>query len=285
MLYKTNYNKMSTITNLQDIPIDKIETDIMSVLYANMDKKFSQYTLFNKVLEDKYDGQYSSQIHSNFKSRFLLVLRNLMSKYDDIKVSKENGIFWVVCLSVSETDKPIEFTKWDNPIKQPVQLDTTDYAHMYNYVYDHNPNDFINWSDPWDGNTIFHELVLTQNKTLLEKLLLQNQFNFLVKNTHGKTPLEMPTSQEIYELLSMNLLQKVILMNERVKSLEEQNKTEFDKYEARVKYLESPDYKNKILLETDIKDIVFTKSSKFYQNYRLYIFSGLICLIAIRYFI
>lgn len=278
---------MNTVTNLQDISIDKIETDIMSVLYANMDLKFSQYALFNKVLEDKYDGQYSSQIHSNFKSRFLLVLRNLMSKYDDIKISKDNGVYYVVCQSVSESEleKPIKFERWDKPIKQPVSLDTTDYAYMYNYVYDNNPTDFTNWIDPWNGNTIFHELVLSQNKYLIEKLLLQGQFNFLVKNNHGKSPIEMPTSQEIIDLLSINLLQKCILMKDEIKSLEEQKKTEVDRCETRIKFLESDQYKNIVISDAKIKDIIMTKSSNFYQNYRMYIFSALICLIAIRYFV
>ena len=63
---------MNTI-NFQDIPIDKVETDIMSVLYANQDTKFSQYALFDKVLEDKYEGYYPTQIHPNFKSRFFLI--------------------------------------------------------------------------------------------------------------------------------------------------------------------------------------------------------------------
>jgi hypothetical protein len=278
---------MNTITNLQDVPIDKIETNIMSVLYANIDIKFSQYTLFNKVLEDKYDGQYSSQIHSNFKTRFLLVLRNLMSKYDDIKVFKEDEKFWIVCVLTTDinTIKPIEFQTWDNPIKQPVTFDITDYAHMYNYVYDNNPTDFMNWSDPWDGNTIFHELVLSSNKSLIEKLLLQDKFNFMVKNTHGKTPIEMPTSQEINGILSMYLLQKVIFMNERLKILEEQSQRELNKYETTVKYLESAEYKNKILLDKNIKDIIVTKSSNFYQNYRLYIIYVLVCFIALRYLI
>ena len=276
---------MNTITNLQDVTIDKIETDIMSVLYANLDIKFSQYALFNKVLEDKYDGQYSSQIHSNFKSRFLLVLRNLMSKYDDIKVSKDNDVFWVVCMSVSESKEPIEFTNWDNPIKQPISLDRTDYVHMYNYVYDTNPKDFLNWSDRWDGNTIFHELVLSQNKPLIEKLLLQDQFNFVVKNNHGKTPLEMQTSQEITDMLSKNLLEKLIFMNEKFKILEEQHKSELNNYEKKVRYLESNEYKNTVIAETNIKDIVINKSSRFYQNYRLYIFSALICFIAIKCFV
>jgi hypothetical protein len=215
---------MYTITNLQDVQIDKIETDIMSVLYANMDIKFSQYALFNKVLEDKYDSQYYGQIHSNFKSRFLLVIRNLMSSYSDIKVSKDNGVYYIVCLS--ESEKPIEFIKWDEPIKHPVSLDNTDYAQMYNYIYDTNQKDFINWSDPWDGNTIFHELVLSQNKNLIEKLLLQDEFNFNVKNTHGKTPIEMPSTQEIINILTKNLLEKVIFMNEKIKIQDNQYNTD-----------------------------------------------------------
>ena len=36
------------MSDLNDISIDKIETDVMSVLYANMDMIFTQYTLFNR---------------------------------------------------------------------------------------------------------------------------------------------------------------------------------------------------------------------------------------------
>lgn len=278
---------MSTITNLQDVPIDKIETDIMSVLYANQDIKFSQYTLFNKVLADKYDGQYSSQIHSNFKSKFLLVIRNLMSKYDDIKVYREGEIFWVVCMSESESafEKSIKFKTWTSVIKQPISLDITDYAQMYSYLYEIDPTDFINLSDNWDGNTIFHELVLSQNKTIIQKLLLQDQFNFTVKNNHGKTPIEITTSQEINDILSKNLLLKLIFITEKIKVLEEQKRIELNKLESKVKFLESTEYKNKILLDANIKDIIVTKSSNFYEKYRLYIISASVCFITLRYLI
>lgn len=273
---------MNTVTNLQDISIDKIETDIMSVLYANMDIKFSQYTLFNKVLEDKYEGQYSSQIHSNFKSKFLLVLRNLMSKYDDIKVSKDNGIFWIVCLSTSESEKPtelektVEFKRWEKFIKQPISLDKTDYAHMYNYIYDTNPTDFINWCDPWDGNTIFHELVLSQNKYLIEKLLLQDQFNFTIKNYHGLTPIEISTDTEITNMMLTKLLEKLEAMTKEIKILSNENA-------EKIKYLESDEHANKIISKTSIRDIILLKSSNFYYNYRMHIFSASVCLIAIKY--
>lgn len=275
---------MSSITNLEDIQIDKIETDIMSVLYANMDVKFSQFTLFNKVLEDKYDGQFSSQIHPNFKSRFLLVLRNLMEKYDDIKVSREKEVYWVVC--VSESEKPIEFTnfnRWEKPIKKEIPLETKDYANMYDYIWDNNLSGHINWTDPWDGNTIYHELVFFQNKNLIEKLLLQDQFNFFVKNSNGKTPIELSTNQEITNLLIKSLLEKNIISNEKLKLIEDKNKVELNKCETRINYLESSEYKNKIVNEITLQEFITSKTKKFYQNYRLYILSSIVCLVALKF--
>ena len=274
---------MNTVTNLIDVPINIIEENIMSVLYANINTIFSQDTLFNKVLEDKYDGQDSSQIHLDFKSKFLFVLIMLIPKKyeDDIKISKENGIYWVQCVSVSESEEPSKFSICDKSIIQPI----IDYAHMYNYIYNINQNDFINWLDPCDGNTIFHELVLYQNKFLIEKLLLQDKFNFNAKNRHGKTPLEMQTSQEILNILNKYLLEKVIFMNEKLKLLEEQNNKEKINYASELTYFKSSVYKNKVISDANIKDIIITKSSNFYQNYRIYIFSSLICLMVIKYFI
>ena len=274
---------MNTITNLQDVPIDKIETDIMSVLYANMDTKFSQFALFNKVLEDKYDGQFSSQIHPNFKSRFLLVLKNLMSKYDDIKVKKENEIYNVMCLS--DSSNTIEIKNYQNKAKQPVSLDQTDYANMFTFIYDNNPSEFVTWTDPLDSNSIYHELVLSQNKYLIEKLLAQNEFNFLVKNAEGKTPIELATSQEITNLMSIHLLQKVITLTETNKLLEETNKTNSNDYENTIKFLKSDDNTNKIIVNTPLKNIIGKKISVFFKKHQMNILSKLlvICLVIMVY--
>ena len=53
-------------------------------------------------MEDKYEGQYTNSIHPNFKSKFLLIIRTLMSKYDDIVVEKKNSMYYIVCLSSKE---------------------------------------------------------------------------------------------------------------------------------------------------------------------------------------
>lgn len=287
---------MNKISNLQDISIDKIETDIMSVLYANLDIKFSQYTLFNKVLEDKYDGQYSSQIHSNFKTRFLLVLRNLMSKYDDIVITKNNNIYWIMCVSESGSISNQDFSddisnsksinlqhNVDKNITQQVSLNLVDFAQMHNYIYETNLTDFVNWLDPLDGNTIYHELVIYQNKYLIEKLLLEDKFNFMVLNSYGISPLEMSTNLDISKLLSAHLIQKMILLYEKTEMLKNNIETNSKNYELKIKYFESLEYKNKIINEINIIDIIIVKLNNFYEKYNLHIVSGLICVIAIKY--
>lgn len=278
---------MSNKTNLENVSFDEIETNIMSVLYANIDMNFSQYALFNKVLKDKYDGQYSSQIHPNFKSKFLLVLRNLMSKYDDIKVSRNNGIYSVICVSLPESfsfGKIDNFKNWKYVGTSAIDLDLNDYATMYDYIYENNLTDYLNWSDPWDGNSIFHELVLAENKTQIKKLIEQDQFNYFTKNKHGQTPIELAITQEISNLLMSGLVQKFILLTEKFNSEKEQNKLEIKRLEDKINYLESPTFTNKIIINTSLLNFVLIKSENFYQNNRLFVLASFVCFLAIKYF-
>jgi PBP1b-binding outer membrane lipoprotein LpoB len=43
------------MTDLLLISPDEIRTKIMSILYSHLDTKFTLNTLFNKLLENKYD--------------------------------------------------------------------------------------------------------------------------------------------------------------------------------------------------------------------------------------
>ena len=78
---------------------DDIETKIMSILYAHIDKRFSQFALFSKLINDKFPEFADKPIHPSIKAKFLLVLRTLASRYDDIIVTKEHNMFYVVCLT------------------------------------------------------------------------------------------------------------------------------------------------------------------------------------------
>ena len=79
-------------------PIDEIETKIMSILYSNIDQRFNQFVLFDKLIKDKYPELYETTINPVIKARFLLVIKNLVSRFDDIIVTKDNNVFSVVCL-------------------------------------------------------------------------------------------------------------------------------------------------------------------------------------------
>lgn len=269
------------MSNLADISIDKIDTDVMSVLYANIDTTFSQYSLFNKLLSDKYDGQYTNTIHPNFKSKFLLVLRNLMSTYDDIKITKENGIYHVVC--TSGTEKPIEFNKIKTNINIENPLVLNDFAYMYDYIYDNNLKEYMNWSDPFDGNSIFHELVLSGNKNQIIKLMSLDQFNFFVKNNHGQTPIDLVNNQETSNIILTGLCKKLINLTNEFEIDRKNNKEEKSIMQKKLIYYESNDYKNKIIDETSFYQFVRFKLSKYYQFNRMYIFSGIVCYMAIKY--
>jgi hypothetical protein len=288
------------MTDLTQVSLQEIEDKIMSILYSNMDIVFTQYALFNKLLEDKYDNKYTNLVGSNFKPKFLLVLKNLMEKYDDIIINKSNGIFSVVC--VSESEKPIELNKSNksnkfNEILEKQKQETnienkntenTNYFNLsdvYNYFYESNPSDCIkSWADPWEGNTFSHELVLTKNKELIIKLIDSNEFDFETKNKLGKNPIELSTDAEITSILAMGIFKKFILDSEKFKKEKDIIDNKIEKLENKIKIIESPEYKKNIILNTSAFEFGFVKSTNFVTDNRIYIISALICFLAIKMF-
>lgn len=266
--------------NLNEISIDKIETDIMSVLYANMDTKFSQYTLFNKLLEDKYEGQYTNSIHPNFKSKFLLIFRTLMSKYDDIVVEKKDGMYYIVCLSSKEDieEKPLYMEQ----IIKPIQLEMSDISGMYDYIYDNDLNEYKNWSDPFDGNSIFHELVLNNNIKQTLRLIEENKFNFEIKNNQNKTPIDLINSQEMGNLIITEFVKKITLLTDKYNKEKDNVESLVNDFNKKIDYYESEEYKNKIILNTQLYDFMMEKTRKYHFTVKMYLFSFIICYIAIR---
>lgn len=300
--------------SLENISIDKIETDIMSVLYANTDIYFTQYTLFNKTLLDKYDGEKLVYIHPNFKSKFLIVLSNLMSKYDDIDISRSNEgeIYSVICYSdtqsyklnsknekVKETEQSEETkqineseqtNKNDNQLKYNMQhftktfkFDISDIAKMYDYIYDNNLLEYINTIDPWDGNSIYHNLVIAQNKNILEKLIFQDKFDYFIKNKKNQTPLEIKSSFEITKILLKGLENKFNILAEKLNAEKEINKRAIESYEAKINWLESHDYSNHIIKNIKISEFLNIKFKNFYQENKILCFILLVAIFILNF--
>jgi len=272
---------MTSLNNLESITFDQIETDIMSVLYANMNTNYSQYSLFSKLLSDKYDVKHSAQIHPNFKSKFLLILRILMTKYDDIKVTKNNNLYNIVC-STDTIFQPV-FSKPETNLSDDkftddkfIDNESNDFASMYDYIYENNLIEYMVWSDPWDGNSIYHELVKYKNLNQIQKLINLNQFDFYAKNKNGQTPIEMSKSVAISNTIAMGMLIKFSIEKEQDSLL-------ITNYKNKLNNIYSFNYSEKIIEDTSIFKFITIKSLNFYKNNKAYIVFALICSVIIKY--
>lgn len=237
------------MTNLSDISIDKIETDIMSVLYANIDKKFTHYALFDELLKNKYDCQYTNFIHPNFKSKFLLILKTIMSKYDDIYIEKKDDKYIIMCKSDDFNDKKQIFIE-NNKI--PVSFEKVDILNMYDYIYENNLEEYMNISDPFDGNSIYHELILNDNVKITSKLINENKFNFEIKNNNNQTPIDLINSIQMSNLI-INIFKK--------KYEQEKNNVSilFDKLKSKIEYYESEFHIECVIKNTSFNEFIKKK--------------------------
>jgi hypothetical protein len=275
-----------TMSNLNDISIDKIETDVMSVLYANMDTIFTQYSLFSKLVQDKYDFNGNNSIHPNFKYKYLLVVRNLMSKYSDIKITRENMVYNIVCLTNTDV-KLTELNKksiYEQILTPNIKLDENDISGMYDYIYDNNLCEYINWSDPFDGNSVFHELVLSNNVKQIDRLVKENLFDYSILNSHNQTPVDLIKSVQVAQIIAMGVIKNYNLISKNVKQLKENVDMLFNYYNDK-NYYESNEYKNKIINNTCLYDVIHIKTNKYHFPIKIYLLSFIVCYIAVKIFL
>ncbi len=267
------------MTSLDQISIESIETKIMSILYANIDTCFNQFALFDKLIKDKFPENYNTTINPTIKAKFLLVLRNLASRYDDISVIKSNNVFSVTCLSdkhnlanVKEYT-PIVQTPNVNIMQNNVSNNqispnmSLEYNDLINYIIDNNLNEDIDYVDPFDGNTIYHDLVATNNLEKISKLIEANKFNYWVKNKYGFTPIQLTKNVDTIIMISNGLAKKyteeTTKLNNKITELELKN----TQSENKIKLYESKEYKNETLIKTAITYILWTKlSNQFEKN-------------------
>ena len=236
--------------DLLEISIDDIETNIMSILYSNIDVKFSQFSLFNKLVVDKFDMEHNSFIHPNFKAKYLLVLRNLMSKYDDIIITKENKKYFIVC--VSNKEKTEKYEEYD------INIDNRDIEiNLSKYIIEHDIINEFNYIDPYDGNTIYHDLVLSNDCEIVRKMIKDEKFDYFVFNKKNLTPIELSTNSLMTNIIILGIYDKMLNNNKKYKSIE--------KY---VEYLES----EKANIETieDLIQLGKDYGTKLYSNKKIY---------------
>ncbi len=286
------------MTSLDQLSVESIEAKLMSVLYAHIDTCFNQFALFDKLIKDKFPENYNTTINPVIKAKFLLVLRNLASRYDDIKVEKNNNIYSVTCLSDKDnltnvknyiSDNKTVLTNTSNITSNSnvinnnsteinhspsIQINSSlglDYSDLVNYIIDNNLSDDISYIDPFDGNTIFHDLAAVNNIEKIKILVKNSKFDYFVKNKYGFTPIELTNNPETIMCLSVGLANKYIEETAELKSKIEADKAKITQLESKVKIYESKQFKDEMFIKTNIYYVVGIKMYDLYYKNRLII--------------
>jgi hypothetical protein len=207
-----------------------------------------------------------------------------MYKYDDIKITKNNSTYNIVCISNPDA-KPIKFTFNSKSIKSTgIELNENDVSTMYDYIYDNCLDEYINWIDPFDGNKIFHELVLTNNVKQIERLIQENVFDYTCTNNHNLTPIDFIKSTQLAKIITLGLIknfnstkEKLIQEKENVNIIVNNLKHKINKYE-------SSEYKEKIINETEFFEIIFIKTKEYHFIIKIILFLLLVVWISDFYF-
>lgn len=211
------------MSDLSNITHQEIENKILIILNAYENKILDQYLLWNKII-DRFElkNKYISPI---FKNKFLIVLRNLKNRYDDIEVITENNIY----KAVSKKDPLNDFINEYEEIKQNYECEENledknlfDKNELNNYILDNNLYEELDYEDS-NGNTIFHDLVSGNNYYQINKLINENKFNFTKINKLNKSPIDLINSLDVTNIILKDALNKINKLENKVFLLENKN--------------------------------------------------------------
>jgi hypothetical protein len=205
---------MSLINNAS---FDDIYNKIMLILVANESILYNQYKLYSLVV-DKFNIDESAFVPSDFKYKFFIIIRQLMLKDDNIKVIKENNIYYVIYNAPTNIKPEIVnyYPKW------------IDKSQFNNYIINNNID--LNYQDPESGNTIYHDILSENNCENVKKLLETNNIDYNVTNNYNKTPIECIKDMQVVTIIINDLNKKLNQLEERLKVLENKADCSIIKY-------------------------------------------------------
>ena len=187
----------------------------MLVWAANEGKLFDQSTLYNKVI-DKFDTSVI-MIDPHFKYKFFIVIRDLMSQSDDVKVIKENGVYYTIF------NPPSNITIVDPVGYDSSWLNEDDFT---KYIIKNDVTN-INFQDPENGNTVFHDVLSGNDYLLAKELLTKYRNDYLLENSKGNTPIDCIKDIKIATIVITDLQRQVSYIESKLAYLEQKNNYDF----------------------------------------------------------
>lgn len=185
----------------------KIETEIMKILSRNPGNYVNQFDLYNQILEE---FEIKDPVEKNdFKMKFLIVLRQLSSTFNNISIKNEKdifsaGLFIKDDFNITVNDTVNNTVPTDSSIEEHID-DTFDDLLLrkknnnnsnnmpfdiavVNFIVDENMYDYFNKRD-YLGNSILHNLAMANDYERIKKIYSRNDISFQDENNEGLTPL------------------------------------------------------------------------------------------------
>lgn len=198
------------MTDLQNITFDEINVKLLLILYSNENKLMDQYTLFNLIVEKFRATLPINYVSPDFKSKFLLILRSLMSKNDNITVTKKNNVYYAGFDMQSLTDNyTINYSDY-----------WLDKNSLNNYIIENNLEEELDYIDPESGNSFFHDILSSNDINFVEKIIKTFDINYNLKNNADKTPIQCINDVKIAICIINDLNNHLCSIDKRIKNLE-----------------------------------------------------------------
>jgi hypothetical protein len=180
----------------------KIETEIMKILSRNPGNYVNQFDLYNQILEE---FEIKDPVEkTDFKMKFLIVLRQLSSTFNNISIKNEKDIFSAGLFIKDDFNITVNDTEpTDSSIEEHID-DTFDDLLLrrknnnsnnmpfdiavVNFIVDENMYDYFNKRD-YLGNSILHNLAMANDYERIKKIYSRNDISFQDENNEQLTPL------------------------------------------------------------------------------------------------
>jgi hypothetical protein len=209
------------MNEIENITHDEIFNKIMLILCSNNDIVFSQYKLYELVIDKILLTSTSTFIPYNFKYKFIVVLRQLMSNIDNVKVTCVYDVYYAIYKSEPVID--IEIISELN-LETDIYIDTwLDKIKFSNYILDNKLNTEIEYKNPESGNTIYHDILGSNDHNAVRKIIDNNDIDYRVKNNNDETPIDCIKSIKVSNLVISNLSLKIDSLEARLAKLEKDN--------------------------------------------------------------
>ena len=274
----------------------KIETEIMKTLSRNPGNFVNQYILYNELIEN---FEIKDPLEKdNFKMKFLIVLRQLSSIFNNVTIKNDGGIFSAglfmkdeININIHDSEKVDEQNNAENTAFDDAFNDTFDDTFddlllikkksndlnkhsptvpsdiaVINFIVDESIAYCFNRKD-YLGNSILHNLIMANDYERVKKIYLRDDVSFSEENNDGLTPVSYINDIRISTLVINILVRDLNKMEYKIKM----NELKFKFFEE--KLINSMMDIQKIKTEINsMKNIIFV-------GYIIFSFSSLLILI------